>query len=200
MENNSKDRFKDIFIVLTIFCLIVLAIFFLVIQPILNKAEKTPISTKNHAEECLQENFDYYEEYFKEYFKDSVSKVYDEAYYIGYATAKENPSLTQDHIAKFGAAGLNEKVVDAITNTEEKENVIASDFLKNKAAERATIIDEKYGEGTYGGTAWNENNSTTGQQTKEEILAKYGVTPSNNYDKDKIKSVDNSRVKTSVND
>lgn len=30
---------------------------------------------------------------------------------------------------------------------------IANDFLKNKAEERAKIIDEKYGEDAYGGTA-----------------------------------------------
>ena len=38
---------------------------------------------------------------------------------------------------------------------------MASDFVKRKAAERAKIIDEKFGKDAYGGSGWRE------QTTKE---------------------------------
>lgn len=139
MENNSKDRFKDIFIVLTIFCMIILAIFFLVIQPIINKVDE--------AQETVSEiNVD-------DYFLDGYDKGYEAGYMAGFKAA-ENPTILQEIIAKNGTDGLNKEITDPAMD----------------------------------------------KRTREEILAKYGVTPRNNYDKDKIKSVDNSRVKTSVND
>lgn len=137
----SKERFKDIFIVLTIFCIIVLGIYFLIIDPLITKNDNIDLTAQEQDINT------------EEYFLDGYDKGYDAGYIAGFNAAK-NPSLLQEIIAKNGTEDYNKSVVDAAMD----------------------------------------------KRTREEILAKYGVTPRNNYDKDKIKSVDNSRVKTSVND